>query len=577
MNRKVPLAALASAVTVLGLAACSSSSSSPSITGGAGGSNTASSTSGASSKTLVMEGSPTGAMTVNFNPFSPNSPAATAGATAMVYEPLMQFNLTKPGSAPIPWLATTEAFSNGGETLTVGLRTGVKFTDGSPFDAANVAWQFNAMKTQAILNTNGLPVASATAVNANTVQINFTSSQYTDLYNILNTQMIPKDVWGTVNATTFTNTKPVGTGPYTVTSFTSQGINLTANPNYWGGKPPVTNVQFPAYDSNNTANLALENGQLDWAGNYVQNIQQDFIGKSQNFHDGDVVLQTQTLTPNLDDFPFNAGPNGAAGLAVRQAISDGIDRATISTEGEGTQQPGASGPGSATGLSLPLDSAYVTSATSGYQTEYNPNAAKTVLENAGWTLKGGKFYYGGKELSITMEDPAAYTDYIADDQIVASELNSIGFNITVDPVSVAKFGSDVSTGAFQLVNRYSTAGPTPYFQYNAWLNSATTAKIGSTATGDQERFNSPAADALLNNYASTQDTTTQTNDIIGLEKIVATQLPVIPLVFGVAWAEYSTANFTGWPTQSGGAGEYDPAQPEGPYDEYVILHLKPVS
>lgn len=575
MNRKVPLAALASAATMLGLAACSSSSA-PNITGS--GSSASSTPGSGSSKTLVMEGSPTGAMTVNFNPFSSNSPANTAGATNLVYEPLMQFNLTKPGSAPEAWLATAESFSNDGKTLTLTLKSGVKFTDGSAFDAANVAWQFNTMKTTAALNTNGLPIDSATAVNSTTVQINFSQSQYTNLYNILSTLQIPEDVWSKVNASTYTDGKPVGTGPYTVTSFTSQGINLTANPNYWGGKPAVTNVEFPAYDSNNTANLALENGQLDWAGNFVQNIQQDFIDKSSDYHDGDVVLQTQTLTPNLGDFPFNAGPNGAAGLAVREAISDGIDRQTISTEGEGTQQPAATGPASLTGLSLPLDNQYVTSATSGYQTEYNPSKAESILKAAGWTMKGGYFYYGGKELSITIEDPSAYTDYIADDDIVASELKAIGMNVTVDPVSVAKFGTDVADGTFQLVNRYGSGGTTPYNQYNSWLNDALTAKVGSNATGDQERFHSPQADALLNSFASASpsQTATQDADIEGLEKIVATQLPIIPMVFGVAWAEYSTVNFTGWPTQSG-SGEYDPAQPEGPYDEVVILHLKPVS
>lgn len=580
MKYKKPIAAAAVAVAVAGLAACSGSSSSSTVTPGSSG------TSGSStSSTLMMEGSPTGAMTVNFNPFSPSSPANTAGATNLVYEPLMEFNLESPGSAPQPWLATAESLTNNGETLTLTLRSGVKFTDGSAFDAANVAWEFNTMKTTASMNTSGLPIASAKALSTTHVQINFTSSQQTNLYSVLSVIQVPEDVWSKENIATFTDTHPVGTGPYTVSTFTSQGINLTANDNYWGGKPAVTNVQFPAYDSNDTANTALENGQLDWAGNYVTDIKTDFLDKSSDYHDGDTFLSTQTLTPNLDKFPFNAGPGGAAGLAVREAISDGINRTEISNQGEGTQQPAASGPASLTGLSMPLDSAYVTSATTGLQTTYSPSKAESILKAAGWE-KGsdGVFEYNGQPLAITIEDPQAYTDYIADDQIIQSELDSIGFKITVDPVTVAQFGADVSDGAFQMVNRYGSGGTTPYNQYDSWLDFANSAAIGKDANADQERFDSPAATTLLNDYAAATTASAQTADIVGLEKIVATDLPVIPLVFGASWAEFSTAHFTGWPdtTASGasgnlltGTGNYDPAQPEGPYDEVVILHLKP--
>jgi peptide/nickel transport system substrate-binding protein len=571
MKRKVvPLATLASAVAILGLAACSSSSTASHATGG----------SSTASKTLVMEGSPTGAMTVNFNPFSPSSPANTAGATNLVYEPLMQFNLEDPGSAPQPWLATAETLSADGKTLTLTLKSGVKFTDGSSFDAANVAWQFNLMASKAgsSINTSGLPISNAKASGANTVVITFSQPQFTNLYNILSTIAIPEDVWSKVNVSTFTDAKPVGTGPYTVSTFTSQGINLVANPNYWGGKPAVSNVSFPAYDSNDTANTALENGQLDWAGNFVTDIKADFEDKSPNYHNGDTYLSTQTLTPNLDKFPFNAGPGGAAGLAVREAISDGINRTQIGNQGEGTQQPGATGTASLTGLTIPVDNAYVTPATAKLQTTYNPALAKSILEKAGWKLGGnGKFSYNGQELSFAIEDPQAYTDYIADDQIIASELNSIGFNVTVDPVSVNQFGADVSVGNFTLVNRYGSAGTTPYNEFDSWLNFANSAPLGKDANQDQERFNSPQAVALLTNYASTTDSATQKADIAGLEQIIASQLPIIPLVYGASWAEYSTAHFTGWPTTTPGAATtYDPAQPEGPYDEVVILHLKPV-
>lgn len=557
MRIKLPLAAFACAVSALGLAACGSSGSSSSGSG--------------SSSMLTMEGSPLGSMPRVFNPFSPVDPANTAGANYLVYEPLLQFNQLKPGTI-IPWLATAYSFSNGGKTVTFTLRNDVKFTDGEPFNAANVAWEFNTMKTNTVMNTYGLPIASASATNPTTVVINFTRSVYTELYFIAgNVSMLPEKIWSKVNPATYPDTNPVGTGPYEVSNFTSQAITLSRNPHYWGGLPPVPKVQFPAYSSNTSANLALDQGQLDWAGNFVQNIQTAFIGKSPaTNHYWDAPLSTQTLLPNLTVFPFS----GPGGLAVRQAISDAINRDTISKVGEDGQQPGATGPASATGLAMPTDQSYVTAETSGLVTTYDPVKAKKILEDAGWKMGGnGIFELNGKPLAFTIEDPSAYTDYITTDNIIAQELKAVGMDVTVQGVSVQKFGTDVNDGTFQLVNRYSTSGPTPYFMYDQFLDDVNTAAIGKNATGDFERFHSPQAQALLAQYAGTQDPQTQVNAIVGMEKIIATQLPVIPIIFSVAWFDYSSAHFTGWPTP---ANPYQVGQPEGPSAEYVILHLHPV-
>lgn len=559
MRPRVALAASACVITALGLAACSSSTlSSPT------------SPSGSSSSTLVMEGSPTGPMPQVFNPFSPVDPANTAGATNLVYDPLMQFNLLKPGTV-YPWLATKYAWSNGGRTITFTLRSGVKFTDGEPFDAANVAWEFNLLKSNAVVNQNGLPITSASATNPTTVVINFSRSVYTLLYFIAGTPMLPEKIWSKVNPATYPDTKPVGTGPYEVSSFTSAGITLTRNPHYWGGTPPVAKVQFPAYDSNDSANLALEQGSLDWAGNFVQNIKTAWVGKNPSTnHYWDAPLSTQNLLPNLTAFPFN----GAAGLAVREAVSLGINRATISADGEDGQQPGAIGPASATGLVMPTDQSYVTPATAAYQTSYDPAKAKQVLQAAGWKMgSNGVFTLNGKPLAFTIEDPSAYTDYITDDQIIAQELKQVGMDVTVQGVSVQKFGTDVNDGTFQMVNRYSTVGPTPFFMLDQFLDDTLTAPIGKNATGDFERFSSPQAQSLLAQFASTNDPQTQVNAVVGMEKIIATQLPIIPIIYSVAWFDYSTAHFTGWPSPS---NPYTVGQPENPYDEYTILHLHPV-
>ena len=79
----------------------------------------------ATGKTLVMESSPESTITQSFNPFVPTGAPWGMGATGLIYEPLIQFNLAAPPKY-YPWLATKYAWSNGGKTLTFTIRQGVQ-------------------------------------------------------------------------------------------------------------------------------------------------------------------------------------------------------------------------------------------------------------------------------------------------------------------------------------------------------------------------------------------------------------------------------------------------------------------
>src|ERR1700733_5622093 len=225
MRKKTTIAATLCAVGALALGACSSSGSSSSTT----------STSSGTSSTLVMESSPSGPVSQDFNPFSSTGAGTILGSNNMIYDPLMQFDLLKPG-VTYPWLATAYKWSNGGKTITFTLRSGVKFTNGEAFNASTAAWEFNLIKANAAINTNGLPIASASATNPTTLVVNFTSSVYTLLYYIGDVPMIPESIWSKAgNPATYADTKPVGTGPYELSSFSPQAVILTANKNYWQG------------------------------------------------------------------------------------------------------------------------------------------------------------------------------------------------------------------------------------------------------------------------------------------------------------------------------------------------------
>ena len=216
---------MAVAALVAGVGACSSSSSSNP------GSSTGNS-SGSSSQTLVMESSPETSITQDFNPFATTAAAWGMGATGLIYEPLIQFDLAAPPKY-YPWLATSYSWSNGGKAITFVIRQGVKWNNGTPLTPADVAYSFDLLKSNPAINLDGLPISGVTT-SGNDVTVTFTSAQYTNLQDIAGIAIVPKSVWSTAgNPATYTDANPVGTGPYMLSSFTPEGFTLVKNPHYW--------------------------------------------------------------------------------------------------------------------------------------------------------------------------------------------------------------------------------------------------------------------------------------------------------------------------------------------------------
>src|SRR4029077_16829570 len=129
-------------------------------------------------------------------------------------------------------------------------------------------------------------------------------------------------------------------------------------------------------------------------------------------------------------------------------------------------------------------------------------------------------------VSLTIVDPAAYTDYAEDDSIVAGDLRAAGIDATFDGLAVTAWSSDVADGNFQLTMHWGNNGLTPYNLYDNWLDSSLAS--GNNATGDYERLTTAALDAALATLAGASTTAEQTTDLVPLETYVAQNLPIIP-------------------------------------------------
>jgi peptide/nickel transport system substrate-binding protein len=563
LPRRRTLTGLAAAALVCGgLAACSSGTGS----GSSGGSSSS------STSTLTMESSPESAITQDFNPFATTQAPYGMGATGLIYEPLIQFDLANP-TVSYPWLATSYTWANGGKQITFTIRSGVKWNDGKPLTPADVAFTFNLVKANSAINLGGLKISTVSTLG-DTVTLTFATSQYTNLEEIAGTAIVPQAIWSKAGSpSTFSDANPVGTGPYMLSSFTPQGFTLKKNPYYWQpSKVKISSVYFPVYTSNTGALNALFSGQITWTGNFIPGLQKEFVDKAPAYHHyWEAPGGTNSFEPNLTKWPTNQ-------LAVRKAINLALNRSVIASEGEANLENPVL---NATGLTLPTFSAWsapVASMTNS-ATADAADAAK-ILEAAGFTKgSNGFFQKDGKTVALTIIDPSAYTDYAEDDAIAAQDLRAAGIDATFQGQAVTAWLSNVADGDFQLTLHWSNNGITPYNMYDGWLDSSLA--TGNAATGDYERLNDPTVESELSTLSSANTVAQQTADLVPLEKYVAANLPVIPVATSSEWFEYNSQKFVGWPTQS---DPYETGQPSGTIngpgsgpDEVVILHLSPRS
>ncbi len=501
-----------------------------------------------------------------FNPYNGHT---NAGVQGMVYETLYFVNVN--GGAFTPMLATGYTWNSDNTQVTFNIRQNVKWNDSKPFSANDVAFTFNLMKQYPAADSNGVwtYLSSVTAPDANTVVMTFQKAYPPALVTIAgHVYIVPQHVFATVgDPTQYLTDHPVGTGPFTLTKYQPALAVYDKNPNYWqADKVKVDELQYPEYKDNATIGLALPKGDIDWAGYFSPTLQSDFVAKDPaHNHIFMDAVNLYSICPNQKD-PI---VGGQAGLPVRLALSTALDRSAIAAQATAGLEP----PGSMTGLVLPTAQDWLAPQFANLPTTADTAKAEKYLTDAGWT-KGsdGIFQKNGQRLSLTLRSVDSYSDWNAAAQLIASQAKAVGIEIKNVTVGEDNYYTLRTNGKYdyQLMFCGMVGGPTPYYLYNQYLNSA---QIGK-GKFNFVAWNDSSTDQFLNQYASTTDPTVQKQAIAGIEQVFVQNQPFIPLWTGADYDEYTTRNFTGWPDVN---NPYSSGSPNtAPDCEQVILHLQPV-
>ncbi|MFG1610504.1 ABC transporter substrate-binding protein [Actinoplanes sp. NPDC049265] len=559
-RRKLFSAALAGVLATGVLAACGDSpNSSPN------------SKSNKSSATVLTVSMPNGPQTENHNPFLTTSAAASLGYKWVIYEPLMMWNPVKPADPPKPWLATAAEWSPDFKSVKVTVRDNATWSDGQKLTANDVAFTHNLIKKTKALNTNNTPYGEIT-VAGSVVTINFASSMFVYKDKFLGqTPIVPEHIWKDIkDPSTDTNKSPIGSGPYTLKSFTPQTTTLVARDNgYWGTAPAVKELRYSSPTGNDAQTTALADGSIEWSFVFIPNYKTVFIGKNPDHYKvwAPPVLGIHGLYINTTKKPFD-------NVALRKAMNMVVNREDIFNQAEaGYFHPLVT---SVTGLPSPAGDAFVADAYKGQNQKVDIEGAKALLTGAGFKLNGTTLTDpSGKPVKLTLTDPAGWSDYQTSLEIVKDNLAQIGIAATVEKANQDAWFKNVEEGNFDATFRWTNGGSTPFDLYQTVMDGTLLKPIGKPSpAGNFGRFDSPEATAALQAYKEAADDAARKTALDTLQKVFVEQVPMIPVGADNIGMAYSTKNWIGWPDDS---NPYAAGQPTQANALDVILHLKPAN
>ncbi|MFI1994319.1 ABC transporter substrate-binding protein [Actinoplanes sp. NPDC020271] len=516
-------------------------------------------------------GMPNGTVTESNNPFLGTSAGASLGYRWTIYEPLGMWNNVKPADPAKPWLASDIKWATDYKQLDVTIRDNATWSDGQKLTADDVAYTFNLIKSNEALNIFALPIDQVTVAGSK-VTITFTSSQFTTWHKIISQiPIVPKHIWEKIADPAKDPIKePVGSGPYTLKTFSQQGIVLERRESgYWQDKPAVKELRYTSYTDNNAQTTALASGQSEWSFVFIPNYQQTFVAKDPEHFKvwAPGVLGIHGLYINTTQAPFD-DPK------LRQAMNKVINRADIFNQAEaGYFHPELK---SVTGLPQGAGDAFVTDAYKGQTLAVDVDGAKKILSEAGYKLEGTTLKdKSGKPVTIKLSDPAPWSDYQTTLEIIKSNLAEIGIAATVEKPNQNVWDQNVQKGDFGAVMRWTNGGSTPFDIYQTVMDGDLLKPVGELAQqGNFGRFKSPEATAALKAYANATSDADRTTALATIQKIFVEQAPMLPVGSDNVGGAYSTKNWVGWPSD---ADNYAPMQPTQSGALDVIMHLKPAN
>jgi peptide/nickel transport system substrate-binding protein len=415
-----------------------------------------------------------------------------------------------------PWLATSWDRPNP-LTWVFHIRSGVRFHDGHPLTAADVAWSIRSMTNGALITPKGGAFKDITAVDTPdplTVVVHTRTPQPSLLFNLSD------GLFGVVEsgAARDEGLHPIGSGPFRfVSQVQDKEVLLDRNPNYWAGAPSIAHVRFQVVPDTITAALEMKKGSADVESNVLT---MDMVhALSDEARDNEA---SKSSDPNLriatgpgarvDYLNFNVQDPALRDPRVRQAIACAIDRPALIA---------ALWRGHARLADTLLPPGHWAAAPDTDLAQYPHNIARAIalLNAAG--LKPG---HDGIRLRLALKTSTDETTRL-EAQAMQAELRDAGIVLTLRSAEFGTFYSDITKGAFQMyILRWIGSNEDPDIFHYSYATDMFPPK-----GANRGRYSNHRIDALLEAASTAADEPARRSDYIQIQQILAQDLPTLPL------------------------------------------------
>ncbi|MEM6384703.1 MAG: ABC transporter substrate-binding protein [Pseudomonadota bacterium] len=506
----------------------------------------------------------------NFNWLTPGT-KRMHGAHQTMWEPLFILNYST-GNLD-PWLATGFEANADSTEFTIALREDVEWSDGEAFDADDVMFTVNmALNNEEIssreASTVRAQVASVEKVDDLTVKFTLNAANPRFIVENFGVRIfgsfliMPEHIWADQDPATFAFNPPIGTGPYTFTSATTNRAIWDRNDNWWGAKTGFMDLPAPQRV------IFLESGGAESRAQLMATNQLD---AAQNVSVGTfeaIKAQNPAVIAWYDDYPYASSDPCARQLEInttiapwddpnmRKAVASIIDRTQIvNIATEGATVPSKTMFAQYGSMSPFIDA--VVEAGYGLPERADAEAGQALIEAAGWT-KGSDGIYekDGEDLNVKVHVNSASTEYTKTIDVIVEQLNRAGIAASSVPVENGVFWGEVLPfGAYEMSYSWLSCGSVnePWASMGRYTVKDVV-PVGERSPGfnNTSRWDSDAAAAfseIVDKMAGLPlGDPSKPGMVADAYQYLDAEMPFIPLVQSFKLLPFNTTYWSGWPT-----------------------------